>query len=58
MSRPFRTSLHRTCLVKGHHEPGSQMEQECPLLKPKRTRKVVKKEKGQTAPEPIQENAR
>jgi hypothetical protein len=32
----FRTALHGTCLLKGRHEPGSQLERECPLLRRQR----------------------
>ncbi len=32
MSRPpFRTVLHGTCLMHGHHTPGSREQIECPL---------------------------
>ena len=33
MRKTYRTILHGTCLVGGRHQPGSQLANECPVLR-------------------------
>ncbi len=42
----FRTVLSGTCLINGHHPPGSDLARECPVLKRQARQEQARKAAG------------